>query len=31
MVNYYKDLGLVGSDCKAQLVSIEIAFATRGT
>jgi hypothetical protein len=30
VINYYKDLGLVGSDYKAQLVSIEVAFATRG-
>jgi hypothetical protein len=30
MVNYYKNLGLIGSDYKAQLVSIEIASAARG-
>jgi hypothetical protein len=30
MVNYYGNLDLVGSDYKAQLVSIEIAFIARG-
>jgi hypothetical protein len=30
MVNYYKNLGLIGSNYKAQLVSIEIASVARG-
>jgi hypothetical protein len=29
MVNYYENLGLIGSDYRAQLVSIKIAFIAR--